>query len=210
MSDEPPLFTPRTRVHWNGIFPHEDYLGTVVARSGTIRTEIQWDNRPDGQTSLEIQPLPGPRQPEEETMTIYRYVVDVDIDDTEHGPERARQIMDERLSHDEPGECLDTYGHFGYSLHWEPAPARMLLFGRIEILAIADPDGSTEHTVWVDGQRVDGPDVYLIDAGHGYTYEDWRENAAYDIAQASAAAKGEIRVAYNNPPGRKYIEGWPL
>jgi hypothetical protein len=53
MSDEPPLFTPRTRVHWNGIFPHEDYLGTVVARSGTIRTEIQWDNRPDGQTSLE-------------------------------------------------------------------------------------------------------------------------------------------------------------
>jgi hypothetical protein len=148
-------------------------------------------------------------------MAIYRYIVDVEIDDTEHGPERAREIIDGRLAHDDDGQCLDSYGHFGYSLNWQPAPPRRVqqgvAFGRVEILAVTDPDGSPEHTVWIDGQRIDSPppDIYLIDAGHGYSYEDWRESAAYDVEQASDAAKAEIRAAYDDPPGRRYIDDWP-
>ena len=82
----------------------------------------------------------------------------------------------------------------------------------IEILHVRDPDGECYLTVWVDGQRVDDSEltVFDVDAGRGYTYEDWKESSESAVEQASTREiKDAVAEAYGDPPGGKYIDGKP-
>lgn len=83
---------------------------------------------------------------------------------------------------------------------------------RVEILLVRDPDGGTDLTVWIDGVRAGDEDYleFVVDAGRGYTWDDWVEQATYDAAQAgSAEVKAAVLAAYADPPGLQYIDGWP-
>lgn len=93
---------------------------------------------------------------------------------------------------------------------------------KIEILHVRDPDGGCDHTVFVDGALVEGWDVVDgewvkvgdltvedVDAGRGYTREDWEENlqATRDAEGYSDAFRAACVEAMGDPPGGKYIEG---
>lgn len=83
----------------------------------------------------------------------------------------------------------------------------------IEILVVRDPDNADEITVWRDGVEICGDDeviVAYVDAGAGYDFGDWRENADFwekrdDLSDTFHEAVNE---AYFDPPGRQYIDGF--
>lgn len=83
---------------------------------------------------------------------------------------------------------------------------------KIELIVVRDPDGDTSTTLFVDGERVtDGVIEYEIDAGRGYTWEDWKESRDYDLALASSpAVRAELLSWYSDPPGWKYIDWVPV
>lgn len=81
----------------------------------------------------------------------------------------------------------------------------------IEILVVRDPDSYNEIRVWQNGIEVsDVVAIVSVDAGAGYDYEDWRDNAAAaQLVLSSDAARTACRYAYDDPPGKQYIDGWP-
>jgi hypothetical protein len=79
----------------------------------------------------------------------------------------------------------------------------------LAILVVRDPDGDTNLTVYVDGERATGYVLIELDAGRGHTREDWEEGRVYDLAEAakvSDAFLAEVTAAYVDPPGAEYIE----
>jgi hypothetical protein len=84
----------------------------------------------------------------------------------------------------------------------------------IDIVMVRDPDSATDIHVWLDGVDVTySGDVRIIDvdAGAGWEYADWldaRDHADHHLS--SDEAKAYARAAYDDPPGYKYIDGWPL
>jgi hypothetical protein len=81
----------------------------------------------------------------------------------------------------------------------------------IEILVVRDPDSADEITVWGNGFDITREcTVITVDAGAGWDYDDWRENAEAALATLSSdAACIAVDKAYADPPGREYIEDWP-
>ena len=81
----------------------------------------------------------------------------------------------------------------------------------IEILVVRDPDSSNGVQVWQDGDEVTGDCVVVhVDAGAGWDYADWRDNAGGAVAaMRSDAAKAAVIRIFEDPPGTKYIDGWP-
>lgn len=82
---------------------------------------------------------------------------------------------------------------------------------KIEILHVRDPDGGCDHTVFVDGLAIEHPALSVedVDAGRGYTREDWDESTEWFLDQhpsASEAFKAAVLAAREDPPGGKYIE----
>ena len=83
----------------------------------------------------------------------------------------------------------------------------------IEILVVRDPDMADEITVWRDGYDITNSElvtVAYVDAGAGWDFEDWRENADHwlkrdDITDVFREA---VAAAYFDPPGQKYIDGF--
>lgn len=84
----------------------------------------------------------------------------------------------------------------------------------IEILVVRDPDSADDISVWQDGHRLSwsGDDYVLayVDAGAGYSFEDWRENADYWLKRddLSDEFQREVAEAFYDPPGQTYIEGF--
>lgn len=80
----------------------------------------------------------------------------------------------------------------------------------IEILVVRDPDGGDAIRVWRYGIEVTADaDIIIVDAGRGYNYADWIEAADYSARGLTPAAAEAVRIAYADPPGRKYIDGFP-
>lgn len=82
----------------------------------------------------------------------------------------------------------------------------------IEILVVRDPDSADEIRVWQDGVELRPGDYaeFYVDAGAGWEYEDWREAAeAADEGAMYPAVRVAVAAAYADPPGKKYIDGWP-
>lgn len=79
----------------------------------------------------------------------------------------------------------------------------------IEILVVRDPDMADEVTVWVDGvERTEDVIEIHVDAGAGYDFADWRENAdgwARD-ERLSEACREAVVEAFLDPPGQRYID----
>ena len=83
----------------------------------------------------------------------------------------------------------------------------------IEILVVRDPDSENDITVWIDGVEQDwrdGINIVQVDAGAGYTFEDWRETAdAWERDDSiSDDFRRAVKEAYLDPPGRQYIQGF--
>lgn len=83
----------------------------------------------------------------------------------------------------------------------------------IEILVVRDPDGGDEIEIWEDGQPVGFPQarVVVVDAGRGHDYDDWQETAkdAFENIFQSPKACRAAMAAFADPPGSKYIDGFP-
>jgi hypothetical protein len=81
----------------------------------------------------------------------------------------------------------------------------------IEILMIRDPDSNVSITVWNDGTDItDECLVVEVDAGAGWEHAEWLESAeATAASMASDTARYAVEAAYADPPGKRYIDGWP-
>lgn len=77
---------------------------------------------------------------------------------------------------------------------------------KVESIVVRDPDGPTDVYVFVDGKPVESVE-YVIDAGAGHYWEDWRETRDANLASASVGAVREtLEDMYVDPPGGEYVE----
>lgn len=79
----------------------------------------------------------------------------------------------------------------------------------LTVLHVRDPDGACSIRLFADGdEEFEDFDVIDVDAGRGYTAEDWAENLQW----AQDLMPGELReatlAAYGDPPGAENISGW--
>lgn len=80
----------------------------------------------------------------------------------------------------------------------------------ITVLHVRDPDGACTVRLFLDGVELsyDHFDVVDVDAGRGYTAEDWEESIAWAQTMPDTALKAAVLEAYGDPPGDEYIVGW--
>jgi hypothetical protein len=79
---------------------------------------------------------------------------------------------------------------------------------RIELILVRDPDGGTDTTLFLDGELDTDYDEYEIDAGRGYTWQDWTEHRDWCLAHASSSAvRAALADAFTDPPGSDYLDG---
>jgi hypothetical protein len=77
----------------------------------------------------------------------------------------------------------------------------------IEVVVIRDPSSQTSVSVYVDGVAVDCQSV-VIDAGHGWEWDDWREFRDATLAESSSpACRAELIDVFDDPPGGEYVMG---
>ncbi len=76
----------------------------------------------------------------------------------------------------------------------------------VEIAAVRDPDGPTSFELFVDGTPVVATE-YVIDAGAGWGWTEWKETRDHNLAAASPAVRAVLLAHYVDPPGGKYVEG---
>jgi hypothetical protein len=86
---------------------------------------------------------------------------------------------------------------------------------KVLVIATHNPDGGTEVDVFVDGALVrdDDLEVAHVDAGRGYTWEDWTENRDHWLDNArrdhGPRAVSAMQAAFDDPPGGEYIADKP-
>jgi hypothetical protein len=86
---------------------------------------------------------------------------------------------------------------------------------KVLVIATHDPDGGTWIDVFVDGQRIrdDALDVVPVDAGRGYTWDDWKENRDHWLDRSQREhgrrARSAVEAAFDDPPGGGWIDGKP-
>ncbi|MFJ4650452.1 hypothetical protein ACIP5Y_04155 [Nocardia sp. NPDC088792] len=76
----------------------------------------------------------------------------------------------------------------------------------IEAVVVRDPDGATEVRVFVDGIETATTQL-TVDAGAGWTWEEWTRTRDNNLAAATPAARQLLLEAYANPPGSVHIRG---
>lgn len=77
----------------------------------------------------------------------------------------------------------------------------------VEVVVIRDPSSQTSVSVYVDGVAVDCRSV-VIDAGHGWEWDDWREFRDATLAEPSSpACRAELIDVFDDPPGGEYVMG---
>lgn len=77
----------------------------------------------------------------------------------------------------------------------------------VEVVVIRDPSSQTSVSVYVDGVAVDCQSV-VIDAGHGWEWDDWRAFRDATLAEPSSpACRAELIDVFDDPPGGEYVMG---
>ncbi|WP_063711399.1 MULTISPECIES: hypothetical protein [Nocardia] len=77
----------------------------------------------------------------------------------------------------------------------------------VEVVVVRDPSAQTWVSVYVDGVVADCRSV-VIDAGHGWEWDDWRDFRDATLAEASSpACRAELIDAFDDPPGGEYVLG---
>lgn len=81
---------------------------------------------------------------------------------------------------------------------------------KVTILHVRDPDSACDVRVFIDGVEQDWQDIGIVDvdAGRGYTLEDWNESRAWAKKMPESALRDAVIEAYGDPPGAKYIDDW--
>lgn len=91
--------------------------------------------------------------------------------------------------------------------------AKAVTSPRLELVITRDPDGGDEIDIYVDGVPVAQTDIevrtFHIDAGAGYSWDDWVDSRADDVAQASEPVARMLTELALDPPGEQYIEDMP-
>lgn len=82
--------------------------------------------------------------------------------------------------------------------------------GVVTIVHVRDPDSSCSVRVFIDAVEQDWQEIEVvdIDAGCGYTAEDWHANVAWAEAMPPSPLRDALMEAYGDPPGSEYIDGW--
>ncbi|MFF0532836.1 hypothetical protein ACFYT3_31235 [Nocardia amikacinitolerans] len=77
----------------------------------------------------------------------------------------------------------------------------------VEVVVVRDPSSQTWVSMYVDGVAVDCRSV-MIDAGHGWEWDDWRDFRDATLAEESSPAyRAELIDAFDDPPGGEYVLG---
>ncbi|MGS2807755.1 MULTISPECIES: hypothetical protein [Nocardia] len=77
----------------------------------------------------------------------------------------------------------------------------------VEVLVVRDPSAETWVSVFIDGVATDCRSV-VIDAGHGWDWDDWRDFRDATLAETSSpACRAELIDAFDDPPGGEYVLG---
>jgi hypothetical protein len=75
----------------------------------------------------------------------------------------------------------------------------------IEVVVVRDPDGPIDVHVFVDGvEKV--VREFRIDAGAGWSWDDWKDSRNENLSAASASARRVMLTVYADPPGGNYVE----
>lgn len=76
----------------------------------------------------------------------------------------------------------------------------------IELVILRDPDGPLEVQVFIDGIPYTATE-YVIDAGAGWTWDEWKESRDTSLTATSGATRAILLDWYSDPPGGEYIDG---
>ncbi len=76
----------------------------------------------------------------------------------------------------------------------------------IELVIRHDPDGPLDIKVFIDGVPHTATE-FIVDAGAGWTWAEWKEKRDADLTTASDAARSILLDWYNEPPGGEYVDG---
>jgi hypothetical protein len=81
----------------------------------------------------------------------------------------------------------------------------------ITVLVVRDPDGGNDIQIWNGNVEITQDcHVVEVDPGRGYDYENWLEMCTADVdATQHSIPQRAVLEAYLDPPGTKYIDGWP-
>lgn len=77
----------------------------------------------------------------------------------------------------------------------------------VEVVVVRDPNAADDVSVWLGGEppAADEVAVVCVDAGAGWTRDDWLHARDESLAGASAEAAAVIAAAYDHPRGSRYI-----
>lgn len=79
----------------------------------------------------------------------------------------------------------------------------------VTVLHVRDPDGACSVRLFnAEGFEFDDFDVVDVDAGRGYTVEDWEESTAWAETMPDTELRAAVLAAYDEPPGAEHIDGW--
>jgi hypothetical protein len=75
----------------------------------------------------------------------------------------------------------------------------------IELVIVRDPDGPVDVHVFIDGVEHAATE-FTVDAGAGWTWDEWKDARDWTLATASSAARATLLGAYAHPPGGEHID----
>jgi len=78
--------------------------------------------------------------------------------------------------------------------------------GRVVVLVVRDPDGGTDVRVWCGGREVRFEEV-VVDAGRGWSVEDWAAARASGLARTDGVVRDAVGRAFDDAPGAAQFVG---
>ncbi|MCU1641080.1 MAG: hypothetical protein JWN03_1355 [Nocardia sp.] len=79
-----------------------------------------------------------------------------------------------------------------------------LIEPNVEAVIVRNPDGPTKVRVFINGIETPITD-FTVDAGAGWTWDDWASARDVNLAAASPTARERLLAAYADPPGGEFI-----
>lgn len=77
---------------------------------------------------------------------------------------------------------------------------------RVAVLVVRDPDGGTDVRVWCGNDEVE-PVVFEVDAGRGWSQEDWAAAREASVARAEGGLRLAVAAAFDAAPGAGQFVG---
>lgn len=102
---------------------------------------------------------------------------------------------------------VQPWGQDDYLLDVDVALAGSGVLPAVQMLVVRDPDGPTEvAAVTVHGVPVTSRWTHMIDAGAGWTWDDWVGSRDRNLERACPQIRPALLDAYDDPPGGQYVQ----